>query len=63
RIVKDGANVGAIKKQWGGLMKDAFTDADTFGLELGPGMDPQLRSLALAATFLVDFLYFEDSGD
>lgn len=63
KVVKGGQEVGAIKKKWSGLMKEAFTDADNFGLELGPAMDPQLRSLALAATFLIDFLYFEDTGD
>lgn len=59
RINVGGAEVGAIKKQWSGLLKEAFTDADTFGLELGPSMNPQLRALVLAATFLIDFLYFE----
>jgi uncharacterized protein YxjI len=59
RIRVGGADVGAIKKQWSGLLKEAFTDADTFGLELGPSMNAQLRALALAATFLIDFLYFE----
>jgi hypothetical protein len=53
--------VGRITKQWSGLLREAFTDADTFGVQLGPGMDPRLRTLALAATFLIDFLYFEDS--
>ncbi len=62
RIVKGSTEVGAIKKQWSGLLKEAFTDADTFGLELGPGMDMQLRTIALAATFLIDFLYFENSS-
>lgn len=63
KIVKGSQEVGAIKKQWSGLFKEALTDADNFGLELGPAMDVQLRSLALAATFLIDFLYFEDRGN
>jgi len=29
----DGENqVGRISKQWGGFVKEAFTDADTFGV-------------------------------
>jgi uncharacterized protein YxjI len=59
RIIVGGNEVGVIKKQWSGFLKEAFTDADTFGLELGPSMNLQLRTLALAATFLIDFLYFE----
>lgn len=60
RILAGGQEIGKISKQWGGLGREMFTDADTFGLELGTAMDPKLRALALGATFLIDFLYFED---
>ncbi|MCX4243470.1 phospholipid scramblase-related protein [Paraliomyxa miuraensis] len=56
----DGQEVGRITKKWSGLLVEAFTDADTFGVEMSPGMDARLRPLVLAATFLIDFLYFED---
>jgi uncharacterized protein YxjI len=59
RVMVRGQEVGKITKEWSGLLREAFTDADTFGVQFGPGMDPRLRSLALAATFLIDFLYFE----
>lgn len=59
RVLVRGQEVGQITKQWSGLLREAFTDADTFGVQYGPGMSPQLRALALAATFLIDFLYFE----
>lgn len=59
RVLVGGQEVGQITKQWSGLLREAFTDADTFGVQYGPGMNPQLRALALAATFLIDFLYFE----
>jgi uncharacterized protein YxjI len=61
RVMQGDHEVGRITKQWSGLLREAFTDADTFGVELGPSMDPRLRALVLAATFLIDFLYFEDS--
>jgi uncharacterized protein YxjI len=51
--------VGQITKQWSGALREMFTDADTFGVQYGPRMNPQLRALTLAATFLIDFLYFE----
>lgn len=60
RVLQGGQEVGRITKKWSGLLREAFTDADTFGVELGPAMDPRLRALVLAATFLIDFLYFED---
>ena len=49
-------NLGSMS----GLMKEAFTDADTFGVQFGPSMPENHRALILAATFLIDFLYFED---
>ena len=60
RVLVQGQEVGTISKKFGGILREAFTDADTFGLELSPAMEPALRVMALAATFLIDFLYFED---
>jgi len=54
-----GGPIGWIRKRWSGLLKEAFTQADNFSLELAPTIDDQLRPLCLAATFLVDFVYFE----
>jgi uncharacterized protein YxjI len=62
RVLQGGQEVGRITKKWSGLLREAFTDADTFGVEMGPAMDPRLRPLVLAATFLIDFLYFENRG-
>ena len=59
RVLVQEQEVGRITKQWSGLLKETFTKADTFGVQFGPAMNPQLRALALAATFLIDFLYFE----
>lgn len=50
--------IGRIEKRWSGLLREAFTDADTFLVTLPPG-DPALRTLLLAAAVLVDFLWFE----
>jgi len=57
-----GQTVGKITKKWSGLLKEAFTDADNFGMELGPGVDDRLRPLLLGATFLIDFAYFEKNN-
>ena len=62
RVVVQGQDIGKISKKWSGLLQEAFTDADTFGVEFSPSMPPSLRSLVLAATFLIDFLYFENKG-
>ncbi len=59
-VMVQGQEVGQISKKWSGLMKEALTDADTFGVQFGPSMPEGHRALILAATFLIDFLYFED---
>lgn len=62
KVIVAGHEVGQISKKWSGLLKEAFTDADTFGVQFGPSMPPNHRALVLAATFLIDFLYFEDNN-
>ena len=50
---------GIITKRWTGLLKEMFTDADNFGVDLARVPDPQLRALAFAATVLIDVVHFE----
>ena len=49
---------GRIEKQWGGLLKEGLTDADTFLVAFG-AVDPTYRRLLLAAAILIDFRWFE----
>lgn len=56
-----GSEAGVIRKQWGGLLKEMFTDADAFGLEVGAHVPVEVRKLLLVATFLVDFTCFENN--
>lgn len=56
-----GREVGVITKKWSGLLREAFTDADNFGLQFRERVDRRLPPLCLGATFLIDFLYFESS--
>jgi uncharacterized protein YxjI len=57
----DDALKGTIAKRWSGLLKEAFTDADNFGVDLGTLTDPQLKALTFAATVLIDVVHFERS--
>jgi uncharacterized protein YxjI len=51
--------LGTIAKRWSGLMKEMFTDADNFGVDIARVPDAQLRVLAFAATVLIDVVHFE----
>ncbi|MED5373044.1 MAG: phospholipid scramblase-related protein [Myxococcota bacterium] len=54
-----GAQIGSIQKKWGGLFKEAFSDADTFGVEF-PSGSPELKAICLACAISVDLDFFEN---
>ncbi|XP_043951258.1 phospholipid scramblase 2 [Drosophila biarmipes] len=56
-----GEKVGRISKQWSGLGREWFTDADMFGLTFPMDLDVNLKAVLLGATFLIDFMFFEKS--
>jgi len=57
----DGQRVGEVRKKWSGFLKEMYTDADNFGVQFPPNATPNHKAVLLAATFLIDFLYFEDN--
>nr|XP_044601852.1 phospholipid scramblase 3 isoform X4 [Equus asinus] len=48
-------SVGRISKQWGGLLREALTDADDFGLQFPLDLDVRVKAVLLGATFLIVF--------
>ena len=54
--------IGKITKKWSGLLKEAFTDADTFGLNVDADTKPEHVVLLLGAVFLIDFVHFESKS-
>ena len=62
QIRKNDQEVGKITKKWSGMLKEAFTDADNFGVQFPPGLDVQTKSILLGAVFLIDFVYFENKN-
>ena len=55
--------VGKISKQWSGLVREVFTDADNFGISFPMDLDVRCKATLLGAVFLIDFMYFEKSGN
>nr|XP_035967702.1 phospholipid scramblase 1 isoform X7 [Halichoerus grypus] len=55
--------VGKISKQWTGFMREAFTDADNFGIQFPLDLDVKMKAVMLGACFLIDFMFFERSGN
>jgi len=62
----DGQQVGLISKKapldLSELGREWLSDADVFSLSFKPGMDVRAKAVLLAATFLIDFMFFERSG-
>lgn len=63
-LTRDGSvQVGKITKQWTGLIREAFTDADHFGITFPLDLDVNIKAVLLGACFLIDFMFFEKSGN
>lgn len=63
-VMRGGREVARISKEWSGLMKEAFTDADNFGVEfIDEGLSADERKLLVMATFLIDFACFENNNN
>jgi hypothetical protein len=59
-IYRRETEVARVTKQWSGMLKEAFTDADTFRLELNNReMDREFSLLMLASAFAIDLDFFE----
>ena len=54
--------VGKISKQWSGLLREVFTDADLFGINFPVDLDVRMKAVLLGAVFLIDFNFFEKTN-
>jgi hypothetical protein len=52
--------IGTIEKQWGGILKEMYAQADDFHVRINEAYpDPRGRLLLLAAVIAIDFVHFE----
>ena len=51
--VDGSVEVGKITKQWSGLIREYFTDADHFGLTFPLDLDVNIKAVLLGACFLI----------
>jgi uncharacterized protein YxjI len=62
-IRRDGQTLGKITKNWSGLLKESFTDADNFGVTFPPDWSSSTKAVLLGAVFLIDFVHFENKNN
>lgn len=55
--------VGRISKQWSGILREAFTDADNFGISFPVDLDVHCKATLMGAAFLIDYMFFEKTGN
>lgn len=57
-VVNDhaGTEVAQTSKKWRGLSTEMFTDADTYVVNIQPHISEPMRSLAMAATLVIDVI-------
>ncbi|NXX25364.1 PLS1 scramblase, partial [Nicator chloris] len=63
KSVDETCAVGRISKQWTGFVREAFTDADNFGISFPMDLDVKMKAVMIGACFLIDFMFFEHSGN
>lgn len=54
--------IGKVTKQWAGLVREMFTDAETFGISFPMDLDVKMKAVLMGACFLIDFMFFEHSN-
>lgn len=59
----EGQKIGKISKQWSGLTREAFTDADMFGINFPMDLDAKMKAVLIGACLLIDFMFFEKSNN
>lgn len=53
-LSKDGQfKVGKISKEWSGMMRELFTDADYFGISFPVDLDVRMKAVMIGAVFLI----------
>jgi len=57
----EGRELGTVDKQWGGVMKEFFTSADTYHIKLAEdlGTNPAMAAILLAAGIAIDVVFKE----
>jgi len=55
--------VGRISKKWSGLLKEAFTDTDNFGITFPMDLDVRAKATLIGAAFLIDYMFFEKKAN
>ncbi|XP_061048753.1 phospholipid scramblase 2-like [Eubalaena glacialis] len=54
--------VGKISKQFTGIVREICTNYSNFGIQFPADVDVKTKAVMLGACFLIDFMYYENTG-
>jgi len=57
-----GHEIGVITKKWGGALKEIFTDADRFGVQLPVSLNDKQKAVVFAAALAIDMDFFDNNN-
>lgn len=57
--IDGGQEIGVIRKQWTGLLREMISDADKFGVTFPADLDVKMKATLIGLMFMVDFCFFE----
>jgi len=61
-VTAEDGRTATIGKKWGGLLREVFADADTFGVDFSKAKwSPEERAVIFAAAVSIDFDFFENN--
>ena len=61
-VEAEDGRAATIGKKWGGLLREAFADADTFGIDFSQASwSPEERAVIFSAAVSIDFDFFENN--
>lgn len=59
-FIRNDREIAIVRKRWGGMLKEAFLDADNFELEvIDSNLPEELRIVLVASAIYIDLEYFE----
>lgn len=59
----EGEEIGKVTKEFSGVAREMFTDADNFAVLFPMDLDVRLKATLLGAVFMIDFMFFEHKNN
>lgn len=57
--VDSSTRIAQVRKEFAGLFKEFYTDADVFGVDFPIDLDVRMKAVFLGAVFLIDYAFYE----